>query len=235
MFEWITNLNDWISLCLLIILESILGIDNVIFLSIIVNKLPAEKQNKVRYLGLFIAMLVRLVLLSSFSWITHLINPIFIIKNYIFSIRNLILLFGGVFLIVQSIKEIYITLIEKKDTQNYQFRSIFTVILQIIFLDVVFSFDSIITAVGLSDHLLIMIIAVIVSVGIMMLTAKSLADFINSNPSVKILMLSFLFLIGFNLLLESVNYKIEKTCIYFSMLFSIAIEILNYIKNKKKY
>ncbi|HHL2473546.1 TPA: TerC family protein [Yersinia enterocolitica] len=233
MFEWIADPNAWLALGTLTILEIVLGIDNIIFLSLVVAKLPKAQQNKARRLGLAGAMLMRLVLLASIAWVIRLTEPLFTLAGHGISMRDLILLLGGLFLIWKASKEIHET-IEGGDTEHSSnVSSFFAAIVQIMLLDIIFSLDSVITAVGLSDHLFIMMAAVIIAVGVMMFAARPIGEFVNRHPSVKILALSFLILVGFTLMLESFQIHIPKGYIYFAMFFSMGVETLNLMRGKK--
>lgn len=234
MFEWILNPNTWLSLGILSVLEIVLSIDNVIFISIIVSNLPFDKQNKVRYFGLISAMLMRLLLLTSVSWIIGLTYPVFTLMQHSFSARDIILLIGSIFLLYKSSKEI-ISITKNHQKQQYitEKKSFLKIIIQIIFLDIIFSLDSVITAIGISNQLFIMMIAVIISVIIMILISKKINKLIDSYPKIKILALSFLILVGINLFFESFNLHIPKGYIYSSMFFAVIIEILNLLTNKK--
>ncbi|EPJ1397856.1 TerC family protein [Yersinia enterocolitica] len=233
MFEWIADPNAWLALGTLTILEIVLGIDNIIFLSLVVAKLPKAQQNKARRLGLAGAMLMRLVLLASIAWVIRLTEPLFTLAGHGISMRDLILLLGGLFLIWKASKEIHET-IEGGDTEHSSnVSSFFAAIVQIMLLDIIFSLDSVITAVGLSDHLFIMMAAVIIAVGVMMFAARPIGEFVNRHPSVKMTALSFLILVGFTLMLESFQIHIPKGYIYFAMFFSMGVETLNLMRGKK--
>lgn len=233
MFEWIIDLNAWLALGALTILEIILGIDNIIFLSLVVAKLPKTQQNKARRLGLAAAMLMRLALLSSITWVIRLTHPLFRIMAHSVSVRDLILMLGGLFLIWKASKEIQETIEGPREEQHAQVHSFFSAIMHIMLLDIIFSLDSVITSVGLSDHLFIMMAAVVSAVGVMMYAARSIGEFVNHHPSVKVLALAFLILVGFTLMLESFQLHVQKGFIYFAMFFSIAVEILNLMRSKK--
>ncbi|CCV62810.1 TerC family protein [Yersinia enterocolitica] len=233
MFEWIADPNAWLALGTLTILEIVLGIDNIIFLSLVVAKLPKAQKNKARRLGLAGAMLMRLVLLASIAWVIRLTEPLFTLAGHGISMRDLILLLGGLFLIWKASKEIHET-IEGGDTEHSSnVSSFFAAIVQIMLLDIIFSLDSVITAVGLSDHLFIMMAAVVIAVGVMMFAARPIGEFVNRHPSVKMLALSFLILVGFTLMLESFQIHIPKGYIYFAMFFSMGVETLNLMRGKK--
>jgi predicted tellurium resistance membrane protein TerC len=235
MFGWVTNPESWIALSTLIALEIVLGIDNIIFISILVGRLPVKQRNKARQLGIGAAMLTRLALLFSIVWVMSLIEPWFSIFNKEISGRDIILILGGLFLLAKSTHEIHssleITQATEVTTKHAKF---FSVLAQIAVLDVVFSLDSVITAVGLVSHLSIMVIAIILSVGVMLFAAKSIGNFVDNNPSIKMLALAFLLLIGFTLIAEGFDVHVPKGYIYFAMAFSIGVELLNIQARKKK-
>jgi len=245
--EWLANPEIWISLITLTVLEIVLGIDNIIFISIMASKLPANKQKKARQLGLALAMITLVLLLLSLSWIMTLTSPLFnmgewialtdseLLKQFAISGRDLILIIGGLFLIYKSTSEIHDKL-EGADHQA-ETKAVITftgVIVQILLLDIVFSLDSVITAVGMADHIEVMIAAVILAVLVMMLSAGGISDFVNNHPTVKMLALSFLLLIGVSLLAEGFDQHIPKGYIYFAMAFSVLVEMLNLKMNKGK-
>lgn len=235
MFEWFLDPHAWMALATLTILEVVLGIDNIIFLSIVVSKLPAHQQNSARRIGLIAAMGMRLALLASIAWLARLTTPLFTLAEHTVSARDLILCAGGLFLIWKSSQEIFDT-IEGEDHDGIaqkKVTSFWGAIVQIAILDIIFSLDSVITAVGLSDHLFIMMAAVIIAVMIMMFAAKPIGDFVERYPSIKILALSFLILVGFTLLLESVQVHVSKGYIYFAMFFSMSVQMLNILRSKK--
>lgn len=233
MFAWISDPNAWMALGTLTILEIVLGIDNIIFLSLVVAKLPKEQQQRARRLGLGAAMLMRLALLASIAWVIRLTTPLFTILGNEISARDLILLLGGLFLIWKASKEIHESIEGEEEGLKTNVHSFFGAIVQIMLLDIIFSLDSVITAVGLSDHLFIMMAAVVMAVGVMMFAARAIGDFVDRHPSVKMLALAFLLLVGFTLILESFDIHVPKGYIYFAMFFSIAVESLNLIRNKK--
>lgn len=232
MFEWIQDINSWFSLFTLSILEIILGIDNMIFISLVISSLPLNQQNKARYLGLILAMIMRLTLLTSISWLMNLTNIIFSLYNYQASIKDLVLLLGSLFLMYKSTKEIYFIIKNKKEKYSNKKSSFFKIILQIILLDVVFSLDSVITAVGLSNQIFIMITAIIISVIFMSFTLSLLNKFIINHPTIKMLALTFLLFVSVNLIFESFHIYFSKGYIYFSMFFALTVEILNLITRK---
>lgn len=228
MAAW-TNPDTWISFLTLCLLEIVLGIDNLIFISILTNKLPQAQQAKARQLGLALALIMRVVLLFSISWVMGLKDDLFSVGNIGFSGRDLILLLGGLFLIYKSVKEIHEKVENAHETEKELKKTVGfnAVILQIIIIDLVFSLDSVITAVGMVDDISVMIAAVIVSMVIMLLSAKSISGFVNRHPAVKILALAFLIMIGIALVAEGLNFHIPKGYIYFSMAFAVVVEMIN--------
>ena len=226
--------NAWLALGTLTILEIILGIDNIIFLSLVVSKLPKAQQNKARRIGLAGAMIMRLGLLASIAWVIRLTHPLFSVMGHSISARDLILLLGGLFLIWKASKEIHETIEGSEEEHNTKVHGFFGAIVQIMLLDIIFSLDSVITAVGLSDHLFIMMAAVVIAVGVMMFAARPIGEFVNRHPSVKMLALAFLILVGFTLMLESFQVHVPKGYIYFAMFFSMSVEALNLMRSKKK-
>ncbi|MCS2164791.1 TerC family protein [Scandinavium manionii] len=233
MFAWVSDPNAWMALGTLTILEIVLGIDNIIFLSLVVAKLPTAQRNHARRIGLFAAMIMRLALLASIAWVVRLTNPLFTLFDHSFSARDLILLAGGLFLIWKASKEIHESIEGEEEGLKTNVHSFFGAIVQIMLLDIIFSLDSVITAVGLSDHLFIMMAAVVIAVGVMMFAARPIGEFVDRHPSVKMLALAFLILVGFTLMLESFSIHVPKGYIYFAMFFSIAVESLNLLRNKK--
>ncbi len=226
--SWITNPEAWIALFTLTVLEIVLGIDNIIFISILSSKLHVEKQAKARRLGLLLAMGMRILLLISIAWIVKLTNPLFAVLGHGFSGRDLILLGGGLFLIAKATHEIHDKLEGAEGESAARVVPSFSgVLIQVMLLDMVFSLDSVITAVGMARDLAVMIIAVVLSVGVMMLSAKSLSGFVEAHPTVKILALSFLLLIGTTLVGEGTGMHIPKGYVYFAMAFSVFVEMLN--------
>lgn len=229
--EWIADPQIWISLLTLTALEVVLGIDNIIFISILAGKLPPEQQDKARKTGLMLALVTRILLLMSISWLMGLTKPWFTLPllDHAFSGKDLILLIGGLFLIGKSVMEIHEKL-EGDDghaTASLRRVTFQAVIVQILLLDVVFSLDSVITAVGMADVLGVMIAAVVIAMGIMLWAAKDISDFVNRHPTLKMLALSFLILIGVMLVGESMGQHIPKGYIYFAMAFAFGVEMLN--------
>lgn len=233
--EFLTDPQIWLALITLIVLEIVLGIDNIIFISILAGKLPAEEQQKARNWGLILAMVTRILLLFSITWVMQLVNPLFNVGDVEISGRDLILILGGVFLMYKSTHEIHNKLEGEEEAEGdvKKVISFTSVIIQIMILDIVFSLDSVITAVGMTDHLWIMVTAVISSVGFMLFFAKSISDFVNRHPTIKMLALSFLLLIGVTLIAEGFDQHIPKGYIYFAMAFSVFVEMLN-LRTKSK-
>jgi predicted tellurium resistance membrane protein TerC len=226
--EGIFTSENLIALLTLTVLEIVLGVDNIIFISILASKLPKEQQARARQLGLAGALITRILLLLSISWIASLTTPLFTIAGFGMSGRDLILLGGGLFLLYKATTEIHEKLEGEEGHSNTRVAVSFTaVIIQIMLLDIVFSLDSVITAVGLADELWVMITAVVIAVGVMLLAAAPLSEFVNRHPTVKMLALSFLLLIGFSLVAEGLHFHIPKGYIYFAMGFSILVEVLN--------
>jgi len=238
--EFLSNPEIWISLITLTVLEIVLGIDNIIFISILAGKLPENQQRKARQVGLALAMITRVLLLLSLSWIMTLTATLFNMGDWLgltegewlqklaISGRDLILLIGGLFLIYKSTSEIHEKLEGAEHAQGSKKKLSFSAtIFQILLLDIVFSLDSVITAVGMADHVEVMIAAVIIAVLVMMFSAGAISNFVNRHPTVKMLALSFLLLIGVSLLAEAFEQHIPKGYIYFAMAFSVLVEMLN--------
>ena len=228
MFDWIASPEAWVALGTLTALEIVLGIDNIIFLSILVNRLPQAQRNFARRLGLSLAMFARLGLLFSLSWVMSLREPIVTLDTFTISGRDLILFFGGLFLIIKATQEIYEALNSISSERKSSGRvSLFSILIQIAILDIVFSLDSVITAVGLVDQLSIMVIAIVAAVGVMMFAAEGIGNFVDKHPTIKILALAFLILVGFVLVFECFQIHIPKSYIYVAMAFSLAVELIN--------
>lgn len=225
---------SWVALLTLTFLEIVLGIDNIIFISLITNRLPQSKQRTIRNIGLLLAMLFRSLLLLTISFFIRLTNPLFTIFNLGFSVRDLILIAGGVFLIVKSISEIHFKMEGEDHAVKVSAKaSVFAVLSQIVLLDLIFSFDSILTAIGLTEQIPIMIIAIVIAIGVMMVFAGSVSRFINKHPTLQVLALSFLILIGFMLVIDGFHYHVPKGYIYFAVFFSLIVEIINMRVRKK--
>ncbi|MCY1516572.1 hypothetical protein D9M68_512080 [compost metagenome] len=243
--DFLATPEAWISLLTLTVLEIVLGIDNIVFISILSGKLPVEQQKKARQLGLALAMITRVLLLLSLSWVMSLTSPLFNMGNWVgvsntewldklaISGRDLILLIGGLFLIYKSTHEIHNKLEgEEEHEGKVKVHSFAGTIIQILILDIVFSLDSVITAVGMAEHIEIMIAAVVIAVVVMMISAGAISSFVNKHPTVKMLALSFLLLIGVSLLAEGLDQHIPKGYVYFAMAFSVLVEMLNLKMNK---
>ena len=234
MLELLSTPEVWISFAVLVALEIVLGIDNIIFLSILVGRLPAADRPRARTIGLALAMLMRVGLLLSITWVMSLQEPFFTVLGRGISGRDFILLGGGLFLIAKSTMEIHGSLEGEQHTHTAKGKAGFmSTIVQIAIIDIVFSLDSVITAVGMASHVPVMIAAVMAAVGVMMFMAGAISDFVDSHPTIKMLALSFLILIGTALIGESLGFHIPKGYIYFAMAFSVMVEMLN-IKLRKK-
>jgi predicted tellurium resistance membrane protein TerC len=233
--EWMSDPQAWIALFTLTVLEIVLGIDNIIFISILTGKLPEQQQPKARRLGLFLAMFLRIGLLASIAWMAKLTAPLFTVLGQGISGRDLILLTGGVFLLFKATREIHDRLEGDEEEGSARAVASFTgVIVQVLLLDIVFSLDSVITAVGMADHLPVMIAAVVIAVGVMMFAAGPISNFVARHPTIKMLALSFLLLIGMSLIAEGLGRHIPKGYIYFAMAFSVFVEMLNLWSRKKR-
>jgi predicted tellurium resistance membrane protein TerC len=226
--EWLADPQTWIALVTLTALEIVLGIDNVIFISILAGKLPKQQQGKARRLGLGLAMFIRIALLFSLAWIIRLTAPLFSVAGHEISGRDIILLLGGLFLLAKSTHEIHQKLegVEGQSSARVA-PSMTSVIVQILLLDIVFSLDSVITAVGMVDTVAVMVAAVVIAVGFMMIFAGPISNFVEEHPTIKMLALSFLILIGVTLIAEGLDQHISKGYIYFAMAFSVMVELLN--------
>lgn len=235
MLELFLKPEAWLSLITLTIMEIVLGIDNVIFISIVTSKLEKEKQNTARKLGIFLALFIRVILLSFISYIVNeMVDPIFSLFEHPFSWRDIILMAGGLFLLYKSTVEIFELLEGGDNEQSSKIKPTFwNVVFQVIMIDIVFSFDSIITAVGLAQDLPIMVLAVVISMFIMMFFSQAIGVFIDKHPSIKLLALSFLLMIGMLLGAESMGYHVPKGYVYFAMAFSLGTEVLNMRMRKK--
>jgi predicted tellurium resistance membrane protein TerC len=228
MLEWLTNPQTWIALITLTSLEIVLGVDNVIFVSILASKLPAAQQPRARRLGLFLAMFMRIALLFSITWLVRLTAPLFTLLGRELSGRDLILFGGGLFLMAKATYEIHDKLEGDEGHGSARVAASFAaVIVQVMLLDIVFSLDSVITAVGMANDLAVMVAAVVAAVAVMMMSADVIAGFVDRHPTVKILALSFLMLIGVSLIADGLHQHIPKGYIYFAMAFSVFVEMVN--------
>lgn len=237
--EWIADPNIWAGLATLVVIELVLGIDNLVFIAILAEKLPREQRDRARVIGLLLAMLMRLGLLASISWMVTLRTPLFTVSEFSFSGRDLIMLFGGLFLIFKATVELNERL-EGKDSDNLTQRrgaKFWAVVAQIVVLDAVFSLDSVITAVGMVEHLPVMMAAVIIAITVMLLASKALTRFVNNHPTIVILCLSFLLMIGFSLVADGFGFHIPKGYLYAAIGFSVLIEFLNQLAifNRRRF
>ena len=225
----------WMALLTLTLLEIVLGIDNIIFIAIICNRLPEEKQQRARTIGLSLALILRVLLLMGMAYIIQLKNPLFTVFEHDVSIRDILLFAGGLFLLAKSVSEIHGKMDpdeeEKKEKKTYTMR---TIIFQIVIFDLIFSLDSVLTAVGMAKELMVMILAVVIAMLVMLAFSEKISNFINNNPTLQILALSFLTLIGAMLFMESAHYEIPKGYIYFAVFFSLAVEMVNLRLRKSK-
>ena len=234
MFEWLSSPEAWVALATLTALEIVLGIDNIIFITILVGRLPTQQRNIARNTGLALAMLTRLALLFSIVWVVSLTEPWFSVLGEAISGRDLILIGGGLFLLAKATHEIHNSLEgEAESTRAMVVTGMGAVLVQIAILDIVFSLDSVITAVGLVQHVSIMVIAIITAVGVMLFAAKSIGEFVDEHPTIKILALSFLILVGVTLIADGLDMHVPRGYIYFSMAFSVAVEMLNLRMRRK--
>ncbi|MDR4504303.1 MAG: TerC family protein [Candidatus Scalindua sp.] len=229
------QLDTWIALLTLTFLEIVLGIDNIIFISIVAGKLPEHQQNKARLTGLSLALILRIFLLMGITWLIGLTKTVLTVSSFEFSWRDIILFVGGLFLLGKSTSEIHHKIEgNEHETEVKKVSAFSSALIQIVLLDMIFSFDSILTAVGLTDKIILMIIAVIVSIIVMMIFSGVISAFINKHPTLQVLALSFLMLIGFMLAIEAFHYHVPKGYIYFAVFFSLIVEVIN-IKVRKKY
>jgi predicted tellurium resistance membrane protein TerC len=233
MFELFASPEAWVALATLTALEIVLGIDNIIFISILVGRLPEQQRRFARTAGLGLAMITRLALLFSLAWVMGLTDPLFSVFSHAVSGRDIILIGGGLFLIAKATHEIHGSLEGgEEESPNVTANGLIMVLAQIAILDIVFSLDSVITAVGLVSQVSIMATAIIIAVGVMLFAAKSIGDFVDAHPTIKILALSFLVIVGFTLLIEGFDVHVPKGYIYFAMAFSLGVEMIN-IKMRK--
>lgn len=227
--DWIFETQAWIALATLTALEIVLGVDNIIFISVMAGRLPQQQRSRGRTMGLGLAMLTRIALLFSIALIMRLQRPLFSLFVTEISGRDLILMVGGLFLLAKSTHEIHVSLEgpSRDKSQSPKASSLASVLVQIAAIDIIFSLDSVITAVGLATHLAVMVLAIMIAVFIMMIFARSIGEFVDSHPTIKMLALSFLILVGVSLLAESLDFHIPKGYIYFAMAFSVGVEFLN--------
>lgn len=230
-FDWIQDPNAWVALATLAALEIVLGVDNIIFISILVGRLPESQRNLARSLGLGAAMISRLLLLFTLAWIMRLTAPFLTVSGHEISGRDVILIFGGLFLLWKSVHEIHNSL-EGEEHGSASAAGAATatfggVLAQIAVIDIVFSLDSVITAVGMVDHLAVMVIAIVLAVGVMLFAARMIGEFVDRHPTIKMLALSFLIMVGVALIADGLGFHIPKGYIYFAMAFSVAVEMLN--------
>lgn len=226
--EWITDPQVWIALVTLTLLEIVLGVDNIIFISILVGRLPEHQRNRARTIGLGLAMGTRILLLLSLAWIMTLTAPLFSIAGHEISGRDLILIGGGLFLLWKSVHEIHNSLEGgSTDHRAVQAAGFGAVLIQIAIIDIVFSLDSVITAVGMVSQIEVMIAAVVIAVMVMMFSARAIGEFVDRHPTIKILALAFLIMVGMALVAEGLEFHVPKGYMYFAMAFSVAVEMLN--------
>lgn len=234
--EFLMDPNIWLSFLTLAVLEIVLGIDNIIFLSIITGKLPQARQPSARRVGLALALVMRIALLSSIVWITKLTHPLFTIMEHEVSWRDMIMLGGGLFLLFKGTTEVHHMVDhDDDDDRDVKAQSFLSVIIQIAILDLVFSLDSVITAVGMADHLGVMIAAVVFAIVVMLFASEPVSNFVNNNPSIKMLALSFILLVGMALMADGLHFHIPKGYLYFAIAFSLSVETLNLLAAKARH
>lgn len=236
MMAWLSDPEIWASLLTLTVLEIVLGIDNLVFIALMAERLPAESRARGRKVGLGLALITRLALLGAISWIVGLTHPIFAIGGHAVSWRDLVLMAGGFFLIYKGTVEIHegMEVEQNPDAPRHKAPAFVSVVLQIMVLDIVFSLDSVITAVGMAEHYLVMASAIVIAVGLMLLASGPLSDFIHRNPTVKMLALSFLLLVGMTLVADGAGFHVPKGYIYAAIGFSIAVETLNQLAARRR-
>jgi predicted tellurium resistance membrane protein TerC len=234
--EWLADPSQWFAFAVLLLLEIVLGIDNIIFISVLTNKLPEDKREKVRKLGLTLAMVMRILLVMGISWVIGLTEPVFTAFEKAISWKDIILVTGGLFLLAKSTMEIHHSVEDgQHEEKEVKLTNNMTgIVIQILMLDLVFSVDSVITAVGMVKYVSMMVTVIIISVAVMMFTSKYIADFIEKYPTFKMLALSFLMLIGMSLVGEGLHFHIPKGYLYFAISFSLIVEVLN-TKVRKKH
>lgn len=228
MIEWISRPEAWIALATLTSLEIVLGIDNIIFLSILVGRLPAQQRQSARILGLGLAMMTRIALLLSLSFVMRLTTPLLVISHFAISGRDLILIGGGLFLLAKATTEIHAAVEGSEESERKVRRAAYIgTLIQIALIDIIFSLDSVITAVGLANDIPVMVIAIMCAVFVMMFAARAIGEFVERHPTIKVLALSFLIMVGVALIAEGLNFHLPKAYIYFAMAFSVVVEMLN--------
>ncbi len=234
MFDWIANPDIWLSLVTLTALEIVLGIDNLVFIAILAGKLPAHRQKLARQLGLAVALLTRLALLFTLSWLAGLTKPLFVVFGEGVSWRDIVLIGGGLFLIAKAVIEVHHKVESAAEEAAPAPRGSFVgVVIQIALVDIVFSFDSVLTAVGMAQHIEVMVAAIVISMALMLVAAGPVSDFVNRHPTIKMLALAFLILIGTMLTAEGMGFHIPKGYIYFAMAFAILVEALNMLVRRR--
>jgi predicted tellurium resistance membrane protein TerC len=236
MLEIFTDPQTWASLLTLTALEIVLGIDNIIFISIMAGRLPPDQQARGRQIGLALALITRLALLASIAWISTLTNPLFTVAEFDVSVRDLVLIIGGLFLLGKGTTEIHQNLEgeDEEDGNSSGAAGFASVVVQIMMLDIVFSLDSVITAVGMAQHLEVMMAAVVIAVGVMLFASGPVSDFVNGHPTVKMLALSFLLLVGVALVADGLHFHIPKGYLYFAIAFSVLVESLNLLAKRRR-
>ena len=237
LLQSLANPDVWISLLTLSVLEIVLGLDNIIFISILVGKLPAEHRDRARRIGLMGAFVMRIGLLSALSWVMHLKEPLFTVLSHEITGKELVLLLGGLFLLYKATKEIHERVdgpLSEQEMAAKRPSSVAGVVFQILLLDLVFSIDSVVTAVGMAEHLWVMIAANVIALGVMLMAAKSIAAFVDEHPTVKILALSFLMMIGLLLVAEGFEIHVPKGYVYFAMAYSVLVELINIRASKHR-
>ncbi|HET7730255.1 MAG TPA: TerC family protein [Usitatibacter sp.] len=236
-FDWVTDPAIWLSLVTLAGLEIVLGIDNLVFIAILTNRLPEERRALARKVGLAMALVTRLMLLAALAWIVTLTKPLFTVANLALSWRDLILIGGGLFLLVKATHEVHNEVEGEPEDKGPRLAAATfgAIVTQIAIIDIIFSLDSVITAVGMADELWVMVVAVVIAMIIMLVASTPLAEFVSAHPTVKMLALSFLFMIGVFLVADGLHFHIPKGYLYFSLAFSIAVESLNYwVRRRRK-
>ncbi|WP_066386785.1 TerC family protein [Helicobacter himalayensis] len=234
LFTWIFDVHNWLALGTLSIMEIVLGIDNIIFIAVLVSRLPESLRQKARILGLAFACVTRILLLSLIFLLVHLKESFFYIGDFGISWRDVVLFLGGLFLIYKSTLEIHQMAQGESEQKAKLTHSFFLVIAQIALLDIVFSLDSVITAVGMAENLVVMILAIVIAIGVMMLAAQSVSEFVERNPTIKVLALAFLILIGVALVADSLHFHIPKGYLYFAIVFSLGVEMINLWLQRRK-